>query len=394
MGKDLVDDAGQRVHVTLVQAALGNPGSADANAVWLERTFVTGDSVFVEGDAAQIKNLRSHLTTKRGFLFRIEAPKIAEQQVRLRSAVRHLDATRFKRGDQCFCIRNDAFGKVSKFRRAGNLERHCPAGDVVDVRPSLFARKNSKINLLRIRSFGRQDDRASRAAQSLVGGKRGDIRDADRIRINATNDQSGVVGHIRQQDRAHFICNGSKFPPVYVPRVRAVTRYHHPGLVLYSQIPDLFITDPAGVLMNPVRNNIKVFAGPIDRAPMRQVSAMCQIHTHDRIARRYEGFIYSVVGSRAGKWLDVDIDLVNRSILIREDFSRTPHGKGLNEVGILAAFVEAAIGVAPVIRKLVCEIRELILIRPRRSNAGIALGVQIGEFRAHGLSNRGRAQAL
>ena len=118
---------------------------------------------------------------------------------------------------------------------------------------------------------------------------------------------------------------------------------------------------------------------------MGEVSALGEGHAHEGVAGFQEGLVDGQVGWRSRQGLDVHVDVVGAHPVVGEALGDAPPGQALDEVHVFDALVEAPIGVAPVVGKLVVEVEEQLYRVPGHLPAGVAFGVDVVEDRAQRL---------
>ena len=124
---------------------------------------------------------------------------------------------------------------------------------------------------------------------------------------------------------------------------------------------------------------------------MGQVAALEQVHAHDGVAGLQERVVDGQVGGRARERLDVDVDVLVGHPLVGEDQRGAALRQRLDEVDVVDALVEAAVGVAAVVGELVGVVEEQVLVVARHAQGRIAFGVDVVEDRAEGLADGERA---
>jgi hypothetical protein len=120
--------------------------------------------------------------------------------------------------------------------------------------------------------------------------------------------------------------------------------------VLFRQAAQFLVIDRLGFLAYAVGNKFVHLPGKIERVPVRQVPAVREIHAEDGVAQLQRGHVHGNVCLRARMGLNV-------GVLRSKQCFRAVDRQLLGAVGEFAAAVVAL--------------------------AGIALGVLVGEHRAH-----------
>ena len=96
--------------------------------------------------------------------------------------------------------------------------------------------------------------------------------------------QTCDMGHIHHQIRAYLICNLTEALKINGSGIGAGSRHDQlwlrfPGLALYLVIVN------ESLIVYAVGYNVKIQTGKIHRAAVGQMTAMVQIHAHNRIPR-------------------------------------------------------------------------------------------------------------
>ena len=97
-------------------------------------------------------------------------------------------------------------------------------------------------------------------------------------------DQPRDVRHIHHEERADRVRNRRHALKINDARVRRCARDDQLRLVLVRQTLKFRIVDAPGLAIHAVGDEIVVLAREVDRAAVRKVSAVRQIHAHDRVA--------------------------------------------------------------------------------------------------------------
>ena len=248
-------------------------------------------------------------------------------------------------------------GRVHGFLEADRL-----GGDDVLQRAALAAGEDGGVDLLLQVFVGlAQDQAAARAAQGLVGGGGGDVGDAHRAGVDAGGDQAGHVGHVHQQDGAHFVGDVTEALPVDDLGVGGEAGHDHLRLVLAGQLFHLVVVDQAGVVVQAVLDGVVHLAGEIRLGTVGQVTAGVQAHAEHGVAGLEHRHVDRRVGLGAGVGLDV-------GPVGAEQLAGAFDGQVLDHVHVFAAAVVAL--------------------------ARVALGVLVGEYGALGFHGPGRGVVL
>ena len=180
------------------------------------------------------------------------------------------------------------------------------AGDHVHQRPSLEAGENRRVDLLGS-LLGAENDPASRAAQSLVGGAGDVIRHRDRVGMETGGDQAGDVGHVDKKDRADLASDLGDPVEVDRPGVGAGAGEDQLRLVLSGEGRDVVVVDPLGLGVEAVADRGIPPAGEVELHPVGQVAAVGEVHRQDGVARLEAGIIDRLIGRGPGMRLDVGV---------------------------------------------------------------------------------------
>jgi hypothetical protein len=284
--------------------------------------------------------------------------------------------------------------KLHEFWRAGQPKGYGHAGDGVDVRAALLARKDGSIDFPGQLFVGREDARPAGAVEGLVGGETRDVGVADGAGHHSGRDHAGDVGDVGQEAGTDGIGYLSEAGPVGHPGVGGVAGDDHLGLVLAGQFFDGVIVDPLGLEVDAIGDDVVELAGAVGRAAVGEVSPVEEVHAHYRAARRDQGSIDGAVGGRAGQGLDVRPDLLWGDCGSGKGFGRAAPGQRLDDVDILDPLVVAEIGVAPIIGQLLLVVENLIFWCAVDAGIGVAFGVDVLKDRAQRFAHGGRGLAL
>ena len=199
-----------------------------------------------------------------------------------------------------------------------------------------------------------QHQPAARPAQRLVRRRRNEIGVRHRARVHAPGHQSRDVRHVHEEQRAHRARDFRHAREIDDARIGARARDDHFRLVLVRQAVEFVVIDRLGFLAHAVGNELVHLAGKIERMPVRQVPAVRQVHAQHGVARLQRRHVDGHVRLRARMRLHV-------GVLGAEQRFRAVDGQLLGAVHEFAAAVIAL--------------------------ARIALGVLVGEHRAHGFEH-------
>src|SRR5207247_10227510 len=97
------------------------------------------------------------------------------------------------------------------------------------------------------------------------------------------SDQASKMGNIHHEQRADFVGNKTKWYGIDLPWISTVTGHDHLGPVAPRQSRDLLVIEALIGLAHAVGDHLEEFAREVDRAAVRQVPAMGEVHAEDRI---------------------------------------------------------------------------------------------------------------
>ena len=359
-----VDQPDDVVHLVLLQAARGDGRGSEAQARGLERRpAVERNHVLVGGDVGGHEALLGQLARQFGEL----RAQVDEHQVVVRAARDDLVAALDEGGGHgCGVLLHlRLILLVGGFQRFA--EGYGLGGDDVLQRTALDAREDGRIEDLRhhlhdalrrglapgvLEVLAHQDDAAARAAQGLVGRRGDDMRVFHGVLQQPRGDQTGRVGHVHHQQRAHLVgdlAHAFVIPLARVGRGAADDQFRLAlqGLALHG-----VVVDHARGLVELIAHGLEIFTRHVDRRTVREVSSVCKVQSHERIARLHAGEENGHVGLCARMGLHV-------GVLRAVETADALDGQRLDLVHDLAAAVVA--------------------------RSGIAFGVFVGQDRTHGL---------
>ena len=195
-----------------------------------------------------------------------------------------------------------------------------------------------------------QDHAAAGTAQGLVGGGGDNVGIGHGALVNASGDETGDVGHIDHEESADGISDLTELGEVDLAGIGGSAGKDHLGLALLRDAVDLVVVDHFGLIVEGVGDLMEVLAGDVDRAAVGQVAAVGEVHAHEGVAGLEHSLERGQVGGSAGVGLDV-------GMLSAEQLAGALTGDLFGLVDAVAAAVVAL--------------------------AGIALGVLVGQARAH-----------
>ena len=121
------------------------------------------------------------------------------------------------------------------------------------------------------------------------------------------------------------------------------------------------VVDLLVVRIDAVSDDLVILAGAVGRGTMRQVTAMEQVHAHDRVTGLDQGVVNGIDGGCTRKRLHIDVDLPGFDVVGGKGLSATTFGQRLQDIGILGAFVETRVRVTAEVRQTGRVIQDLLL---------------------------------
>jgi len=217
---------------------------------------------------------------------------------------------------------------------------------------------------------------------------------ADRRREDARRRQPGDVRDVGQQVSAHFVGDGAEGRPVRRVGVRGEAGDDDFGAVLAGQVTNLVVVEQLSLQVHAVADHVVDAPAAVDRAAVRQVTAVQQVHAHQRVARLDQRAVDGAVGRRPAERLHVDPQIVRANRLGSEQFGGAAAGQALDDVGELGALVIARVGVAPVFGQAHVHRQNLVLAEGSPCVVRVPFGVEVVEGRADRLAHRHRHAGL
>ena len=166
----------------------------------------------------------------------------------------------------------------------------------------------------------------------------------------AGGDQSGRVGHVDEQQRAHLVGDFAHTFVVPFARIGRGAADDELRPVFQRLAFHVFVVDRAGLLVELVPDGVEIHARHVDRRAVRQVSAVRKIEPHEGVARFENGEEDRHVGLCARMGLHV-------GVFGSVETADALDGQRLDPIDDLAAAVV--------------------------TGAGIAFGVFVGQHRPH-----------
>ena len=278
----------------------------------------------------------------------------------IRTAGNQLNPALQKPVCQSLRIADDLPAVLLELRLQRLAQAHRLCGDDVHQRAALGTGENGLVDLLG-KFFPAENHAAPGTAQRLVGGGGDHFRIGHRILVAAGGHQTGNVGHIHHEIGAAGIANLPEFLEINGSGVGAGACHDHLGLDLHSLFHQLIIINTARFRVYAISHKMIQRARHIDRRTVGEMSALRQIHAHDRVAWLKQRKVNGQIGLRTGVRLYV-------GMLGAEQFTRSLPGDVLYDVHALAAAI-------------------ITLSR-------ISLRIFVGEHSAHGGHHRRRYNIL
>jgi len=119
-----------------------------------------------------------------------------------------------------------------------------------------------------------------------------------------------------------------------------------------------------------------------------EVPSLEEIQPHERVTGLEKRVVDGQVGGRAGQGLHVGADALHRGVFVGEALGDSPGGQRFDDVHVIDALVESAVGIAAVTGALVFVIGEKVLCFAHGAGRGIAFGIDVVEDRSQGLADR------
>ena len=218
------------------------------------------------------------------------------------------------------------------------LEADRLARDDVLQRAALRAREDGLVDGLRV-LLATENHAAARAAQRLVRGGGHEVGIRHWGRMLARGDQTGDVRHIDHQQASGLVSDVAQSGEVDDAGIGGGARDDQLRPDLKRLALECVIVDDLLVLRDAVRHEVEVLAGHVDRAAVRQMAAVREVHAHHRVAGVEHREVDSHVRLRTGVRLHV-------GMLRAEQLLRAIAGQVFHDVDVLAAAVIALARIA------------------------------------------------
>ena len=207
----------------------------------------------------------------------------------------------------------------------------------------------------------RENEARARTAERLMGRRSDEVGVLHRARMRTTGHQTTDVSHVRNHHRPDLVGYLANPREVDEPRIGAGADHDHLRVVVSCQTLHFLVVDRLILLAHAVGHHLVEPAGEIERMAVRQVTAMGEVHSHERIAQVENREINRHIGLSPAVRLHV-------GVLGAEELFRALDGQPLHDVCKLAASVITA--------------------------AGITLCILVGEYRTGGFQNRFAREVL
>ncbi len=225
----------------------------------------------------------------------------------VRTAGNNLDATGQKSLAKCLRIFYNTL--LIRFKCIGErlFKADCLRSNHMHQWSSLDPRENRLIKIKFLCCFLiTENQTAAGSPQGLVRGGRHHVRVRNGAWVQPCRHKSGNMRHIHHQNRADLISHLAELLKINRARISRRARNNHLRLIGKRKLPHLIIIQKT-VVIDTIRNNVKIFARHINRTSVRQVPAVVQIHTHNGIPRLTDCKLYRHICLCAGMRLYIGI---------------------------------------------------------------------------------------
>ena len=168
-------------------------------------------------------------------------------------------------------------------------------GDDVFEGPALDAGEDLAVDALGVFFFA-DDDAAAGAAQALVGGGGGEVGKGAGVRVLAAGDESGDVGHIDEEECAHFVRDGAHPLEVDDAGVGAGSGGDHFGLHFDGEFFEGVVVDALVFFAHSVMGDGVEAPAEIGFVAVGEVAAVGEVHGEDFVTELQGGEIDCGVG--------------------------------------------------------------------------------------------------
>ena len=255
----------------------------------------------------------------------------------VRTAAHQPESIAFHALSQRFSVHYNLLLVLLELRLERFLEAHRLGSNNVHQRSALNAWEHVALQLLCVFLLG-HDQAAAWTAQGLVRGGGHKVCMRNGIRMTTGGHEAGDVGDVRQQHRAAVTGDLAHALEINHARICAGAHRDHAGLMLSSHGGELIVINPLILLVNPVMDDLKKFAGEIRRVAVSEVAAMTEIHGQKLVSRLEHGKVHAHVRAAAGVRLHVHI-------IAAKHFLGARNSQFLGHVHMLAAAIPALAGI-------------------------------------------------
>lgn len=293
---------------------------------------VEGYGVLIYGDVRVVEQLFELLA--RNALVR----QIQKYQVIVRAARNHLYAAFLKTVRHRAGVSDYSLLVSFELGRERFLERHGFCGDDVHERSALHAGEHGFIYRL-APLFAAHNYSAAGTAQRLVRSRGDKVGIRHGRRVQPRRNKSRDVRDIRHHERADLIADLAYSLKVDDSRIGGRAADYELGLALQSDFFGFVVVKQLRLPVHAVGHYVEVLARDVDGRAVREMSAVGEIHAHDRVARLARCKEHGEIGARARVGLHV-------AVFAAEQLFEPLPRKVFGDIHKLAAAVVAVRGVA------------------------------------------------
>ena len=128
------------------------------------------------------------------------------------------------------------------------------------------------------------DHTAAGTTQCFVGGGSGYMSVRNGAHVLSAGYQTSDMSDICHQISTHFISDFTEFLEIDGSGISGSTAYDQFRTNFQCNTANFFIIDDT-IIIDTIRNNVKILTGKVGFAAVGQMTAMIQIHTHNSITR-------------------------------------------------------------------------------------------------------------
>ena len=265
--------------------------------------------------------------------------QIHQHQMIVRSAGHDLDLTVHQSLCQRLGIVSHPLHILFELRLQRLREAHSLRCDHMHQRTALNPREHRLVEVVLFICRGSGHNHAApRSPKGLVGGSCHNVRVGHRTLMQSGCHQSGDMSHIHHQHCPAGVSDLTEFLEIDGSRIGAGPCDDHLWLALHGDLHHVVVVDEA-LIVYPVGHNVKISSGKVYGASMGQMSAVIQVHTHNRVSGLQHRELNRHVGLSAGMGLHVDV-------LASEKFPGPLSGQIFRLVHALASAVIALAGIS------------------------------------------------